>query len=53
MDRTKVRLSRELENSIKNFEKTANARKMRMAFKRGISLSDFIVLKTLGTSSVH
>jgi len=48
MDKTKVRLTRELEKSISTFEKTSMARKLRMALKRGVTLEDFVVLKTLG-----
>ena len=49
MDKAKVRLTKELEKSINTFEKTSNARKLRMAIKNGIALEDFVVLKTLGT----
>ena len=48
MEKTKVRLSKEVEKSIKDFEKTTNARKLQSFFKEGITLDDFVVLTTLG-----
>ncbi len=48
MEKIKVRLSKEVEKSIKDFEKTTNARKLQSVFKDGVTLDDFIVLTTLG-----
>ena len=48
MEKVKVKLSKEVEKSIKDFEKTTNARKLQSVFKDGVSLNEFIILTTLG-----
>ena len=48
MDKVKVRLSKEVEKSIKDFERTTNARKLQTAFREGVAIDDFVVLTTLG-----
>jgi len=49
MEKVKVRLSREVEKSIKDFEKTTGVRKLKAFFKENITLDDFAVLTTLGS----
>jgi len=51
MEKTKVRLSKEVEKSIRDFEKTTMQRKLQSAFKDGITLDDFVILTTLGTGT--
>lgn len=51
MEKGKVRFSREVEKSIKDFEKTTGARRLKAFFKEDISLDDFVVLTTLGTGT--
>lgn len=49
MEKVKVRLSKEVEKSIKDFERTTNARKLQIAFRSGVTIEDFVVLTTLGS----
>jgi hypothetical protein len=48
MERSKVKISKDVEQSIKMFEKTTNARKLQSFFSGDIKISDFVVLTTLG-----
>lgn len=48
MEKIKVRLSRDVEQSIKNFESTTISRKLQLFFKGDICMDDFVVLTTLG-----
>ena len=48
MEKIKVRLSRDVEQSIKNFESTTISRKLQLFFKGDISMDDLVVLTTLG-----
>ena len=51
MEHTKVRLTKEVEKSIRDFEKTTSARKLQSMFKEGVTLDDFVILTTLGTGT--
>ena len=51
MEHGKGKMMNNLENSISAFEKITKARSLRLAFKRKLSLDDFIILKTLGILS--
>ena len=48
MEKIKVRLSKEVEKSIKDFEKTTNIRKLQSFFKEGVTLNEFAIITTLG-----
>eukprot|EP00826_Nyctotherus_ovalis_P056224 TRINITY_DN7547_c0_g2_i3.p2 TRINITY_DN7547_c0_g2~~TRINITY_DN7547_c0_g2_i3.p2 ORF type:complete len:109 (+),score=32.40 TRINITY_DN7547_c0_g2_i3:106-432(+) len=50
MDQSKMKLGKNLESSISAFEMITRARSLRLALKSGLTLDDFVVLKTLGTS---
>ncbi|MDR3548250.1 MAG: hypothetical protein P4M11_08320 [Candidatus Pacebacteria bacterium] len=51
MEKTKVRLSKEVEKSIRDFERTTATRKLQSVFHEGLTLDDFAVLTVLGTLS--
>jgi hypothetical protein len=47
-----MKLTKDLESSISAFDKVTKARSMRLAFKSDLSIEDFVILKTLGTSII-